>query len=269
MPVYGIEHAVGQADNRVQIALGEKRFLDARLHAFAEERAVGQHQAGAAAGLQEPHQQHEEKVGGLTVRNSAGKLASMPSSSMPPKGGLVTITSTRSFGRPVAQRARQRVVMADIGRDVDAMQKEIGHAQHVRQVLLLDAGEAFLDGSLVDLGLCLLAQVLDGADEEAAGAAGGIEDRFAELRIDLLDDELRHRARRVELAGVTRGLQVLEQLLVDVAEHVAVIRGVEVDAVDLVDDLPHEGAVLHVIVGILEGHADQAGDLVAAAGRVT
>ena len=79
----------------------------------------------------------------------------------------------------------------------------------------------------------------------------------AEARIDLLDDELGDGARRVELAGIAGGLEVLEQLLVDVAEHVAIVGGVEVDAVDLVDDLPHERAVLHVVVGILEGHADQ------------
>jgi hypothetical protein len=60
------------------------------------------------------------------------------------------------------------------------VQEEIGHAQDVGQVLLLDAGEAVLDGALVGLGLGLLAQVLDGADEEAAGAAGGVEDRLAE-----------------------------------------------------------------------------------------
>ena len=120
---------------------------------------------------------------------------------------------------------------------------------------------------LVGLGLGLLAQVLDGADEKAAGAAGGVEDGFAEAGIHLLDDELGDGARRVELAGVAGGLEILEQLLVDVAEHVAVVGGVEVDAVDLVDDLPHQRAVLHVVVGILEGHADQAGDLVAAAGE--
>ena len=72
--------------------------------------------------------------------------------------------------------------MADVGGDVDAVQEQIGHAQHVRQVLLLDAGEAVLDGALVGLGLGLLAQVLDGADEEAAGAAGGVEDGLAEAR---------------------------------------------------------------------------------------
>ncbi len=157
--------------------------------------------------------------------------------------------------------------MADVGGDVDAVQEEIGHAQDVREVLLLDTGEAVLDGALVGLGLGLLAQVLDGADEEAAGATGGIENRFAETGIHLLDDELGDGARGVELAGIARGLKILEELLVDVAEHVAVIGGIEVDAVDLVDDLPHQGAVLHVVVGILERHADEPSDLVRAAGE--
>ena len=35
-------------------------------------------------------------------------------------------------------------------------------------------------------------------------------------------------------------------------KHVAVIGSVEVDAIDLVDDLAHERAVLHVVVGVLE-----------------
>ena len=107
--------------------------------------------------------------------------------------------------------------------------------------------------------------MLDGADEKPAGAAGGVEDRFAEPRVDLLDDELRDGARRVELAGVAGGLEVLQELLVDVAEHVAVIGGVEVDAVDLVDHLAHQRAVLHVVVGVLERGADQRRDAPAGA----
>ena len=91
---------------------------------------------------------------------------------------------------------------------VDAVQEEIGHAQDVREVLFLDAGEAVLDGALVGGGLGLLAEVLDGADEEAAGAAGRVEDGLAEAGIDLLDDELGDGARGVELAGVARGLEI-------------------------------------------------------------
>ena len=56
----GIEDAVGQADDGVEVALGEEGFLDARLHAFAEERAVRQHETGAAAGFEQFHDQHQE-----------------------------------------------------------------------------------------------------------------------------------------------------------------------------------------------------------------
>jgi len=93
--------------------------------------------------------------------------------------------------------------MPHVGGDVDAVQQQIGHAQDVRQVFFLDAGEALLDGAFVGLGLGLLAQVFDGANKKAARAAGGIEDGLAEARIDLVDDELGHSARGVELARVS------------------------------------------------------------------
>ena len=249
----GIEDAVGQADDGVEVALGEEGFLDAGLDAFAEERAVGQHESGAAAGLEDLHEEHEEEVGGLAGAELGG-VVGLDAVLLHAAEGRVGDDDVHALLRaPVAQGAGEGVVVADVGGDVDAVQEEIGHAQDVRQVLLFDAGEAVLDGALVGLGLGLLAEVLDGADEEAAGAAGGIEDGLAEAGIDLLDDELGDGARGVELAGVARGLEVFEELLVDVAEHVAVIGGVEIDAVDLVDDLPHQRAVLHVVVGILEG----------------
>ena len=63
--------------------------------------------------------------------------------------------------------------------------------------------------------------------EEAAGAAGGVEDRLAEPRVDLLDHELGDGAGRVELARVAGALQVAEDLLVDVAEQVAVFESLK------------------------------------------
>jgi hypothetical protein len=54
---------------------------------------------------------------------------------------------------------------------------------------------------------CLL-HVREGVREEAAGAAGRVEDLLAELRVDHLDGELGGRARRVELAGVAGALEV-------------------------------------------------------------
>ena len=106
--------------------------------------------------------------------------------------------------------------------------------------------------------------MVDGAGEEAAGAAGGVEHGLVQLRVDPVDDELGDGARGVELAGIAGALQVLEDLLVDVAEGVAVFGVVEVDLADLVDDLAHQGAGLHVVVGIFE---DVANDQGAFAGR--
>ena len=103
-----------------------------------------------------------------------------------------------------------------------------------------------------------LAHVADGAGEEAAGAAGGIEQDLAGLRVDAVDHERGDGARRVVFAGVAGALQVVEDLLVDVAEVLALGEVVEVDLVDLVDDLPHQLAGLHVVVGVLEHVADHA-----------
>ena len=163
----------------------EQRFLDAGLDAFAEEGAVGQHEAGAAAGLEELHEEHEEEVGGLAGAELGGEVG-LDAVLLHAAEGRVGDDDVDALLRaPVAQGAGQGVVVADVGGHVDAVQEQVGHAQHVRQVLLLDAGEAVLDGALVGLGLGLLAQVLDGAGEEAAGAAGGVEDGLAEAGIDL------------------------------------------------------------------------------------
>src|SRR5216110_2491157 len=47
----GIEYAVGQSDDRMQVAISEESFLDARFHALTKEGAIGQHESGPTAGL--------------------------------------------------------------------------------------------------------------------------------------------------------------------------------------------------------------------------
>jgi hypothetical protein len=136
--------------------------------------------------------------------------------------------------------------------------------KQVRQRLLFDAVDALLQAPLVVDGPdLLLAHVFDGAGEEAAGAAGGVENLLAELRVDPVHDELRDRSRGVVLAGVAGVLQVAQDLLVEVAEEVAVLRLVEVEAADdLVDHLTHQVTGLHVVVGVLEDAADDEAALV-------
>ena len=69
--------------------------------------------------------------------------------------------------------------------------------------------------------------------------------------------------RGVVFAGIAGALEVVEDLLVDVAEVLALGEIIEVDAADLVDHLTHELPGFHVIVGILE---DLANDPSAVAG---
>ena len=101
-----------------------------------------------------------------------------------------------------------------------------------------------------------LAHVSDRAGEEAAGPARGVEEDLAGLRVDPVRHERRDRARRVVLARVAGTLEVVEDLLVDVAEVLPLGEVVEVDLVDLVDDLPEQMARLHVVVGVLEDAPD-------------
>ena len=86
------------------------------------------------------------------------------------------------------------------------------------------------------------------------------------LRVDAVDHEGGDGARGVVLARVAGALQVVEDLLVDVAEVLALGQVVEVDGVDLVDHLAHELAGLHVVVGVLEDVAHHAAAVAVLAG---
>ena len=69
------EDAVGQPHDRVQVAFGEQRLLEARLHALPEQRTIGQHHRRASALLQQPHDQGQEQVGSLAGPILLGKVA--------------------------------------------------------------------------------------------------------------------------------------------------------------------------------------------------
>ena len=75
-----------------------------------------------------------------------------------------------------------------------------------------------------------IAHVAQRAGEKAARAAGGIEQDFAGMRVNAVDHEGGDGARRVVLARIAGRLQVVENLLVDVAEMLALGEVVEIDA---------------------------------------
>ena len=72
------------------------------------------------------------------------------------------------------------------------------------------------------------------------------------LRVDAVRHERSDGARRIVFARIAGALQVGEDLFVDVAEVLPLGQIVEVHFVDFVNDLAHQLAGLHVVVGVLE-----------------
>ena len=71
----GLEDAVGQADDGVEVALFHQVFLEPRLHAFAEERAIRQHHGGAAFGFEDTDDEGKKEIGGLAGLEVLGEVA--------------------------------------------------------------------------------------------------------------------------------------------------------------------------------------------------
>ena len=78
------------------------------------------------------------------------------------------------------------------------------------------------------------------------------------MGIDAIHHEGRNGAGSVILARIAGALQVIEDLLVDIAEVLPLGEIIEVHFVNFVNDLPHQLAGLHVVVGVLEYIADDA-----------
>ncbi|MNP64224.1 hypothetical protein D3C76_1597050 [compost metagenome] len=102
--------------------------------------------------------------------------------------------------------------------------------------------------------------MFDGAGEEAACSAGRIHDLLVQLGVDHAHHKFSDWARGVELAGVASVLQVAQQLLVEVAELVALLGFVEVNAfLNFVDHLTQQLPRLHVVVRVFKHAAHHKG----------
>ena len=137
----GLEHGVGQADDGVEVALLHQMFLEPRLDALAEQRAVRQHHGGAPARLQQADDQGEEQVGGLAGAEVVGKVV-LDAVFLAPAERRIGEHDVDAVALRVADVGpRQRVVVAHEARVLDAVQQHVGDAQHVRQLLLLDGAQ--------------------------------------------------------------------------------------------------------------------------------
>ena len=119
-------------------------FLIAGLDALAEQRAVGQHDRCPAAVLQQFHDEHEEEVGGLAGAELGGEVALDPVLLHPTERGVGEDDVDLVRLAVVAQGPGEGVVVADVARHLDAVDHHVGHAQQVRQRLLLHAVDALL-----------------------------------------------------------------------------------------------------------------------------
>ena len=144
----------------------------------------------------------------------------------------------------------------DDARVVDVVEQHIRGAQKERQCLLFDTVNGVAVNCSVLDALHLGVQHLQRRGKEAAGTAGKVRNRLAELRLDHLYHEVRDSTGRVEFAGVTGALQAAEDRFVNLTEGVAVLVLLKIDLINDIDNLAEQDAILHVVVVVLEGRAD-------------
>ena len=256
----GPEDRVRQAHDGVKVAFLHQVFLEPGLDALSEQRAVGKDHGGPAARFEKPDDQGEEQVRRFARPEMLREIGLDAVFFLSAEGRIGQYDIHALVPAPGDVRTCERVVMTKEGRVLDAVQQHVRDREHVGKRLLLHCSERSLHPGLVLRTLYIaLAHVPDGAGEEAAGTAGRIEQRLAGFRVDHPRHEGGHGARRVVFARVAGRLQVIQDLLVDVAEVLAFGQIVEVDSVNLVDDLPHQLSRLHVVVGILEHIAHDVG----------
>ena len=249
----GLEYRIGQANNGMQIAFLHQMLLEPRLDSFAEQRTVGQHHGGPPTRLQQADDQSQKQVRRLSGPKVLREVALDTVFFLAAKGRIGEHNVHPLLAFPAGIGPRQSVVMTHETRILNAVQQHVCDTEHVGKVLLLYGAQRHLHGLFILGPLDIaLAHVPQGTGQEAARATGRIKQRLTRLRVDPVHHEGGHRAGRVVLARITRRLQVIEDLFVDVTEMLTFAQVVEVDLVDLVDHLTHQLAGFHVIVGILE-----------------
>jgi hypothetical protein len=120
------------------------------------------------------------------------------------------MTSTRSFS-PISESLWRRALRVDLW-GVQAVQQEVHLAEQVRERLGLVAEERpLLHQVPIGHGPDLRGEVLEGLDEEPAGAGRRVEHRLAQAWVRHGDHESHDRPWRVELAGVAGRIAHLAQ----------------------------------------------------------
>ena len=249
----GREHAARQPDDGVQIELPQQLLFNAHLGVVgAEQKAVRQDHRRPAILFQPVHNHRHEQVGGLAAGQVAGEMVLHVRLLAAAVGGIHQYHVHLVVLGVVQHIVKQGIRVVHLGH-IQPMKQKVGHAEHIGELLFLDAVDGIAVSFLVLCGFHLLVQLLQPADDKAAGAAGKVGHGLADFGADDLRHEIRNCAGRIKLTGGTGALQLLQDGLVNLAEGVAFLIVAEVQVVDHVDDLPQQYAVLHVVVGIGKG----------------
>ena len=150
-----------------------------------------------------------------------------------------------------------------------AVEEEVHLAQFHHLVVHVVAGEVAIDLLALGVGELVAGQgragrgavredVPVGGDEEAARAAGGVEDFVAGLRVEAGDDEINDVARGAELAVLTLRAGALQEVFKGVAQFLAVRVG---EAVHLGEEHGEDASVAEFQEGVAEDVAEQAGQV--------
>ena len=265
----GPEDAGGHRDDAVEPVLLDELLADLDVGVGgAEQHAVGHDDGGAAAVLQQAQEEvQEEDLGLLALGRQRGVHVGRVDRALERRVGEDHVVGPL-FGEGLGER----VGVAEVGRG-DAVQHEVhaADAEHGHAGVVVVAGEGlglaelvFFLGELAAgqaVGLALLVvgevarvgvgfqEVLPGVDEEAAGAGGRVADALAWARVDHLDHHADDVARRAELAVLAGGVELAEQVLVEVALHVLVLRR-DLHVVDGLAGLDQQAGLVDLELGV-------------------
>ena len=145
--------------------------------------------------------------------------------------------------------------MVDI-RNFNIMQQHIGYAQQIGKRLFLNAVNAVVKLLLSGGVRYLLGELSQPRSDKSAGATGEVCHFFAQLRLYHQCHKLGDCSRRIKLTGRTGRLQLPQNLLIDKTESMAFLHIVKLNLVNDINDLTKINAVLHIVVGVLEGGLD-------------
>ena len=156
----------------MQVAFLKQLFLDACLHAFAEQRAVRQNDGAASSVFQEMRNKDKEQVCCLPCAVCCGEIG-FDAVLLHASERRICDYDVHTLRRAIiAKRSCKGIIVPYLGRHLDAMEQHIGNAQKVRKRFLLNARNAALESFFILHAFNIFrADIVDSAGDESSCTA--------------------------------------------------------------------------------------------------